>query len=49
LLELHAGALLTLVEVLRASGRHAATPPLLEQAAGLYRQKGNLVALVLQP
>jgi class 3 adenylate cyclase/tetratricopeptide (TPR) repeat protein len=45
MLELHAGALLALVEVLRAAGRHTATWPLLEQAAGLYRQKGNLVAL----
>jgi class 3 adenylate cyclase/tetratricopeptide (TPR) repeat protein len=44
-LELHADALLVLAEVLQAGSHSEPTMPLLNQAARLYRQKGNLAAL----
>jgi hypothetical protein len=44
-LDLHAGVLLTLAEVLRSAGNAPPVRTLLEDAALLYRQKGNLVSL----
>jgi class 3 adenylate cyclase/tetratricopeptide (TPR) repeat protein len=44
-LDLHAGVLRTLAEVLRSAGNAPPVRALLEDAALLYRQKGNLVSL----
>jgi hypothetical protein len=44
-LDLHAGVLLTLTEVLRSVGTDPPVRALLEDAALLYQQKGNLVSL----
>ena len=44
-LDLHAGVLLTLTEVLRSVGTDPPVRTLLEDAALLYQQKGNLVSL----
>ena len=44
-LDLHAGVLLTLAEILRSAGNAPPVRALLEDAALLYRQKGNLVSL----
>ena len=44
-LDMHAGVLLTLAEVLRSAGNAPPVRALLEDAALLYRQKGNLVSL----
>ena len=44
-LDLHAGVLLTLAEVLRSAGNAPPVRALLDDSALLYRQKGNLVSL----